>query len=260
MKPNMAFSETLLPFFQKLAEKSGAVITPYFANDQLEIELKSDDSPVTHADRNAEKVMRDLIEKTYPSHGIIGEEYGNKDPDAEFVWVLDPIDGTKSFASACPLFGTLIGLLHEGKPLLGAIHQPVLKQFCFGDGETTTCNGKPVRLRQTSQIKDVRLLTTDLQNISRHQNRANFESLAEQVNFMRTWGDCYGYLLLATGWADVMVDPIVNPWDFLPLIPVIQGAGGMITTWSGEDPLKGDSIVATNKILHSRVIEILNAP
>jgi len=256
----MKLSETLLPFVQKLAEKSAAVITPYFANNNLEVEMKEDDTPVTHADRNAETVMRDLIEKTYPSHGIIGEEFGTKDPEAEFVWVIDPIDGTKSFASACPLFGTLIGLLHEGKPLLGAIHQPVLKQFCFGDGETTTCNGKPVQFRTTSRLEEVRLLTTDIQNIERHQNRKNFDTLVESVHFMRTWGDCYGYLLLATGWADVMLDPIMNPWDFLPVIPVITGAGGMITTWEGGDPVKGDSIVATNKILHGRVIEILNAP
>ncbi len=260
MSSNTMISETLLPFVQKLAEKSAAIITPYFANNHLEVETKADDTPVTQADRNAEKVMRDMINKAYPTHGVIGEEFGEQDPDAEFVWVLDPIDGTKSFASGCPLFGTLIGLLHEGKPAIGAINQPILNQFCYGDGVTTTCNGKRVSFRSTSQLEDVSLLTTDIKNIFLHQSGANFDKLAERVKLFRTWGDCYGYLLLATGWADVMLDPIMNPWDFLPIVPIITGANGAITAWDGSDPLKGNSIVAANKIIHSRVIEILNAP
>lgn len=251
-------SEKLLPFVQKLADKSAAIITPYFANNNLEVEMKSDETPVTHADRNAEKVMRDLINREYPTHGIIGEEFGEENPDAEFVWVIDPIDGTKSFASGCPLFGTLIGLLHEGRPAIGAINQPILNQFCYGDGSHTTCNGKPVRFRPTSQIQNVSLLTTDLKDIFLHQSGARFDNLAKRVKMFRTWGDCYGYLLIATGWADVMVDPIMNPWDFLPIIPIINGANGTITAWDGSDPLQGNSIVAANKIIHSRVIEILN--
>lgn len=252
-------SETLLPFVQKLAEKSAAVITPHFANNNLQVEEKADATPVTHADRNAERVMRELIRREYPSHGIIGEEFGEENPDAEFVWVIDPIDGTKSFASGCPLFGTLIGVLHEGRPIIGAIHQPVLNQFCYGDGETTTCNGKRVRFRENSHVADLTLLTTDIKDIFLHQSQVNFENLARRVKLFRTWGDCYGYLLLATGWADVMLDPIMNPWDFLPIIPIIEGAKGTITAWDGSDPLKGHSIVAANKIIHSRVIEILNA-
>lgn len=251
-------SETLKPFVRKLAAKSAAVITPHFANNHLEIELKADESPVTRADRNAEAVMRDLIRSEYPSHGILGEEYGEENPDAEFVWVLDPIDGTKSFASGCPLFGTLIGLLHEGKPVLGAIHQPILDQFCYGDCRTTTCNDKRVTLRPTSRLDQATLLTTDLGDIAVHQDGARFQNLVKQTKLLRTWGDCYGYLLLATGWADIMIDPIMNRWDFLPLIPIIQGADGLITAWDGSDALAATSIVAANKRIHSRVIEILN--
>ncbi len=251
-------SETLLPFVRKLADRSAAIITPYFANNHLEVEMKGDDTPVTQADRNAERVMRDMIHDEYPSHGIIGEEFGEENIDAEFVWVIDPIDGTKSFASGCPLFGTLIGLLHEGRPVLGAINQPILRQFCYGDGVTTTCNGKRVSFRPTSQIEDVSLLTTDIKNIALYQSRAAFETLASRVKLFRTWGDCYGYLLLATGWADVMLDPIVNRWDFLPIIPIIRGANGTISSWDGGDPLQGNSIVAANKLLHARIIEILN--
>ena len=253
-------AEKLYPFVQTLAEKSAAVITPYFANARLEVELKQDESPVTHADRAAERVMRDLIAKQFPKHGIIGEEYGPENENAEFVWVVDPIDGTKSFASGCPLFGTLICLLQEGVPILGAIHQPVLGQFCFGDNHTTTLNSKKVAMRPTSQLDNASLLTTDIKNIFQHQDGANFEKLAEKVGMFRTWGDCYGYLLLATGWADIMIDPIMNPWDLLPLIPVIRGANGIITTWDGSNPVKGTSIVAANKLIHGRVIEMLNAP
>ncbi len=251
-------SETLYPFVRKLADKSAAVITPYFRNDNMEVEMKADETPVTQADRQAERIMRDLINKEYPTHGIIGEEYGEENPDAEFVWVLDPIDGTKSFASGCPLFGTLICLLQGGNPIIGAIHQPILGQFCYGDHKTATCNGKPVQMRDITQIEEASLLTTDIKNIFTYQNRANFESLACRVKMFRTWGDCYGYLLLATGWADIMVDPIMNPWDLLPLIPVINGAGGIITTWDGSDPRKGNSIVAANRRIHGRVIELLN--
>ena len=125
----------------KLAAASGEVIRPYFAKADLDVELKGDRSPVTRADREAEAVMRELIGQHYPQHGIVGEEFGTENDGAEFVWVLDPIDGTISFASGCPLFGTLIGLLREGKPVLGAIHQPILEQLCIGDNASTTLNG-----------------------------------------------------------------------------------------------------------------------
>lgn len=259
MNESTMISQTLQPFVRKLATKSAAIITPYFANNNLEVEMKADMTPVTHADRTAEAAMREMIHREYPSHGIIGEEYGEENTDAEFVWVLDPIDGTKSFASGCPLFGTLIGLLHEGNPALGAINQPILNQFCYGDCRATTCNGKRVRLRPTTSLRDASLLTTDIKDIFAHQSGANFEDLAKQVKLFRTWGDCYGYLLLATGWADIMIDPILSRWDFLPLMPIIQGADGIITAWDGSDPLKGNhSIVAANKLIHARVVEILN--
>lgn len=251
-------SKHILPFVRQLADKSAAVITPYFGNDNMEVELKADESPVTQADRNAERVMRDLINKAYPSHGIIGEEYGEENTDAEFVWVLDPIDGTKTFASGCPLFGTLICLLQGGNPIVGAINQPILNQFCYGDHKATTCNGKPVQTREISKLEEAVLLTTDIKNIFTYQDRAHFENLACRVKMFRTWGDAYGYLLVATGWADIMLDPIMNPWDLLPLIPIINGAGGIITTWDGSDPKHGNSIVAADRRIHGRVIEALN--
>jgi myo-inositol-1(or 4)-monophosphatase len=246
-------------FIRTLAERSGEVITPYFAKSGLAVEKKEDQTIVTQGDRDAEALMRELIRKTYPDHGILGEEFGSDNLSAEFVWVLDPIDGTISFASGCPLFGTLIGLLHSGKPILGAIHNPILHQLCVGNNTETTLNGRPVQVRELDRLSEATLLTTDVANIARYQKKEAFENLLRQTKLFRTWGDCYGYLLVATGGADIMLDPIVNPWDVLPLIPIIQGANGVITTWSGADPSQGDSCVVANKSLHPRVVEILNS-
>jgi myo-inositol-1(or 4)-monophosphatase len=251
--------EEFINFVHKLASESAQVIKPYFGAFDLEVELKSDETPVTAADRGAEEVMRHLIRKEFPGHGIIGEEFGNENEAAEFVWVLDPIDGTKSFTSSCPLFGTLICLLHEGQPILGAINQPILECLCIGDNEQTTVNGHPVHVRETDNLSEAILLTTDIVSIGKYQNRAGFDNLLQEAKLFRTWGDCYGYLLLASGGADIMLDPIVNPWDVLPVIPVVRGAGGVITAWDGSDVVQGDSCVAATQNLHPHVLEILNA-
>ena len=241
-------------FLAELAAQSGDFIRPHFGNPDLVVETKSDATPVTLADRGAEELMRALIRKRFPTHGVIGEEFGSDRPDAEFVWVLDPIDGTKSFAAACPLFGTLIALLHQGQPVLGAIHQPILHQLLVGDGHHTTLNGRAVRVRPMARIEDATLLTTNVHSPGRHQNGAAFDALSRRAKLFRTWGDCYGYLLVATGWADIMCDPIMNPWDVAALIPVVRGAGGVITDWQGQDPVNAKSIVAAGPGLHADVI------
>jgi histidinol phosphatase-like enzyme (inositol monophosphatase family) len=245
-------------FLTELAELSGAFIRPYFANPELSVELKADQSPVTAADRGAEELLRTAIGKRFPDHGIIGEEFGNDRADAEWVWVLDPIDGTKSFMSACPLFGTLIALMHQGEPVLGAIHQPILRQLMVGDGASTTLNGRPVRVRPTASLSDATVLTSDTLNLPRYQNGPACERLFQRTRMLRTWGDCYGYLLVAGGWADIMLDPIMNPWDIQALIPVVRGAGGVITDWKGGNPVSANSIVAANPALHPQVLAILN--
>jgi histidinol phosphatase-like enzyme (inositol monophosphatase family) len=246
-------------FIRTLAAKSGEVIRPYFTRAGLAVETKEDKTIVTQADREAETMMRQMIREAYPKHGILGEEFGTENASAEFVWTLDPIDGTISFARGCPLFGTLIGLLHGGKPILGAIHNPLLNQLCIGDNTETTVNGRAVKLRDTRQLSEAMLLTTDVAGIAKYQNKNGFDKLLGQTHLFRTWGDCYGYLLVACGGADIMLDPIMNPWDIVPLVPIVQGAGGVITTWSGEDAARGDSCVAANKILHPQVLEILHS-
>ncbi|MDX2188195.1 MAG: histidinol-phosphatase [Opitutaceae bacterium] len=246
-------------FLVELAFASGDLILRHFGVQGLAVEVKSDDSPVTIADRGAESLMRDMIERRFPGHGIIGEEYGNVRPDAEWVWVLDPIDGTKAFTTAVPLFGTLIALLHQGQPVLGAIHQPVLKQLMIGDNQSTTLNGQSVRTRACASLHQATFLTSDPINPEKYQNGPCYASTVAKARLVRTWGDCYGYLLLSSGWADVMTDPIMNPWDIMALIPIVRGAGGTITDWQGKDPVAGSSIVAAGSAgLHQEVIASLN--
>lgn len=248
-----------IDFMRELATISGAVIKPYFFSSNLDVESKSDDSPVTVADKKAEERMRDLIEKKYPEHGIIGEEHGSIREGAEFVWTLDPIDGTISFASGVPLFGTIVALLHEGKPIAGMIHQPILELLCLGDGKTTTLNGEQVRVREIDTLEDAVLVATDIENIAAYQSKTGFDQLVNSTKVFRTWGDCYGYLLVASGWADIMADPIMNPWDKYPLIPIINGAGGVITGWDGSEAVNSDSVVAAHPRIHSQVLRILNS-
>lgn len=246
-------------FIPELARASGDFIRPLFGRLDLPVEFKSDQSPVTQADRGAEELLRRLIQQRYPAHGIIGEEFGSENPGAEFVWVLDPVDGTKSFVTGVPLWGTLIALLHQGQPVLGCIHQPVLGQLLIGDGRVTTLNGAPVRCRPTTRLADATLLTCDWLSPERYQDAAAFDRLAKSARLCRTWGDCYGYLLLAAGWADVVVDPIMNPWDIAALVPVIRGAGGVITGWQGGPAYPADSTVAAaTPELHAAVLATLN--
>ena len=245
-------------FLTELAITSGDFIRPYFTDPALAVEIKSDDSPVTMADKGAEQLLRGLIAKRFPSHGVIGEEFGNERADAEFVWVLDPIDGTKSFISGVPLWGTLIALLHQGQPILGAIHQPILNQLMIGDNLTTTLNETPVQVRSCASIEEATLLTSDPLNPARYQNGSAYEKLSQRARLVRTWGDCYGYHLLASGRADIVVDPVMNPWDIAALIPIVRGAGGIITDWQGNQPYPAESTVAAGFGLHGQVVAALN--
>ncbi|MCX6955538.1 MAG: histidinol-phosphatase [Verrucomicrobia bacterium] len=245
-------------FITDLAAQSGDFIRPKFGRLDLAVETKSDASPVTLADRGAEELMRGLIARKFPSHGIIGEEFGNDRPGAEFVWVLDPIDGTKAFITGVPLWGTLIALLYQGQPVLGVINQPVLGQFLLGDNTTTTLNGRPVRCRATTRIEDSTILTSDPLNPAKYQNGSAYEALTRRAKLVRTWGDCYGYLLVASGWADICLDPIMNPWDIAALVPVIRGSGGTITDWRGGSAYPaGSTIASATPVLHTEVLRAL---
>jgi myo-inositol-1(or 4)-monophosphatase len=244
-------------FMIELAQASGDFIRPFFGRPDLRVDFKSDASPVTAADTGAEELMRGLINKRFPGHGVIGEEGGTERAEAEFVWVLDPIDGTRSFTAAVPLFGTLIALLHQGQPVLGCIHQPILGQLLVGDNRTASLNGKPVKTSAVKRIEDATLLTSDPVTIARPEHRG-YASLMERAKLARTWGDCYGHMMVATGWADVIYDPIMNLWDIAALVPVIRGAGGVITDAKGGPAYPaGSTVSAANAELHAQVIAAL---
>jgi myo-inositol-1(or 4)-monophosphatase len=244
-------------FASHLANLSGNIIKKYFRTD-ISIETKSDNTSVTIADKNAEKAIREKIMSEFPDHGILGEEFGNHNETAQYKWILDPIDGTKSFITGIATFGTLIGLLKDGIPVLGLFHQPIIGELLIGDNESTELNGKKTKIRQCEKIEEATLLSSDHFMIGNYKNQSAFDMLANKVKLYRTWGDCFGYYLLCTGYADVMVDPIMSPWDALPLLPIIRGARGTVTDYEGNNPVEGNSLVAATSNIHSQVIQILN--
>lgn len=249
--------DTWVAFARELARTSATLIMRYYRTG-FAVETKADDTPVTIADREAERLMREMIMTRFPDHGILGEEFGVYQPDAAYQWVLDPIDGTKSFVCGTYLFGTLIALLHAGRPIVGVIHHPVTGDMLLGTGSQTWLNGQPVTVRPCTRIEDAVLLTTSHWNVHAHHDGAAFDTLAQRVKLYRTWGDCHGYFLVATGGADIMTDPIMAPWDLMALIPVIEGAGGCITDWHGGDPITGHGVLATAGTIHTAVLHALN--
>ena len=250
--------QEFVDFSKELAAASGEIIMRYFRSD-FTVESKDDDSPVTIADRKAEEIMREMIMKEFPAHGIIGEEFGVHNESAEYQWVLDPIDGTKSFVSGTFLFGTLIGLMKDGQPIVGSIHHPLTSHLLIGTGDEARLNDELVRVRETAHLRDAVMVYSDFIDVGRYQNGIAFQQLMGKTRFNRTWGDCHGYFLLATGYADIMLDPIMHLWDIVALVPVIKGAGGVITSWNGGPPLSGNGIIASNKALHSQVLRTLIA-
>lgn len=250
--------QEIIPFIQSLAQASGEVIRKYFRSG-VAVDTKSDHTPVTVADRQSEQVMRQLIQQRFPAHGILGEEFEDVNPGADLQWILDPIDGTKTFVSGTYLFGTLIALLKDGKPIWGAINNPITDQFLVGDGNTAWLNGVPVKVRACPAIEQATLLTTNPLTVHKYRDGAAFDTLTQRAKLYRTWGDCHGYYLIATGYADIMIDAAMHIWDVAALIPVIKGAGGTITDYYGGDPMSGKGAIATAGPLHAEVLAALTS-
>lgn len=229
-------TEGIDPAFMQLADRLADVVRPIVLKHfhaGVETEAKADKSPVTVADKEAETAMRTLIEATYPDHGIFGEEFGTANADAEYVWVLDPIDGTVGFATGKPLFGTLIALTRNAKPVLGIIDAPALDQRWRGAvGEASTLNGETIRTRACPDLQDAWLYATTPDMFGGHDAHA-FERLSDLVCRRAFGADCYAYGLLASGRIDLVVEADLKPYDFCALAPVIEGAGGVITDWNG---------------------------
>lgn len=233
------------------------IVSKYYLNTP-DVITKEDDSPVTIADREIEVFLRNNILSKYPSHSIIGEEYGENVGGTDSTWIIDPIDGTYSFIHGIPLFTTLIAYTVNSKAIYGAIYQPISGELAIGDGKITLYNNAPTRVRANRDIKDATMLTTSFTSIENLHNGAAFRNLAQQTKCTRTWGDGYGYLMLVSGRADIMVDSKMKIWDYAALIPVIEGAGGVITDYEGRVVDDANAIVATtNPELHKKVISML---
>lgn len=243
-----------------MADAVRPVIRRHFRT-RIAVDAKDDASPVTVADREAEQTMRDMIAARFPSHGIRGEEFGLHQPHSEFVWVLDPIDGTKSFVSGSLAFGTQIALLHHGLPVLGLIDQPITGERWLGRaGEPTLFNGASVKTSDTARLAEVVLYTSAPDHFGTAQ-RARYDRLAGQVRFSRASHDCYAAGLLALGTVDLLVEGNVHDYDILPQLPIIQGAGGIVTDWEGRpltDAALFDTVLmAANPQLHAKALAAL---
>ena len=250
----------LAAFAQQLADVAAGVVRRYY-RAAVPVESKLDASPVTIADREAERAMRDLIRARYPDHGIEGEEFGAEGEGAEFVWHLDPIDGTKSFITGRPLFGTLVGLSRAGRPVLGIIDQCILGERWVGlAGESSSWNGAPIRVRPCSGLELAVLYATSPLMFAAGSERAAFERVQSAVRYPLFGGDCYAYGLLAMGFADLVVEADLDAHDFMALVPVIEGAGGVMTDWQGR-PLNAASdgrvVAAGDPRVHERVLKLL---
>lgn len=253
-------TEMLAQFADGLADVTDAMAMTWFRKP-LDVERKADLSPVTQADRAIEAAMRDRIAREFPTHGILGEEHASARLDAAHVWVLDPIDGTKSFVSGMPTFGTLIACLSDGKPELGVISIPPTGERWVGvRGEPSKLNGEPCHTSGRTRLADATLYTTTPDTFDA-AGRERFETLSEKVGMRRFGGDCYAYGLLASGHVDLVFEMNLHPYDFMALVPVIEGAGGVITDWNGEAlglQSKGHVIAAASATLHAAALAALS--
>jgi myo-inositol-1(or 4)-monophosphatase len=250
-------------FVDELATLSGETIRPFFRT-ALSIKDKGGPGsfdPVTAADHAAETAMRALIRRTFPDHGIVGEEFGKERADAEYVWVLDPIDGTKSFISGMPAWGTLIALTRFGEPVFGLMNQPFIGERFSGDGGAAHYRGpagtRELRVRPCARLSEAVLFTTSPRLMNAPDRKA-FGRIEDAVRLSRYGGDCYAYCMLAAGHVDLVIETELKPYDVLPLVPIIAGAGGIVTTWENGPPHAGGRIVAAGDArMHAQALALL---
>jgi myo-inositol-1(or 4)-monophosphatase len=252
-------------FVDELASLSGAAILPFFRSSLSAIDKSNGGAfdPVTEADRASEAVMRSRIKTTFPDHGIIGEEFGSEKPDAEFVWVLDPIDGTKAFISGLPLWGTLIGLTRNGHPAFGMMNQPYTKERFFGDGGAATlrtpAGDRPLKTRACASLAEATLSCTSTTMFNAKELKS-FQKVEKAARLTRFGYDCYAFCMVAAGFIDLVIESNLKPYDIVALIQIIEGAGGIVTTWDGGSPVNGGAIIAAgDKRTHAAAMALLNA-
>jgi histidinol-phosphatase len=245
----------LLSIATEAAYVAGRRTLAYF-NTPIDIDLKSDETPVTIADRESEHLIRAHIAKYFPTHSVLGEEHGSIEGDADYKWIIDPIDGTKTFVQGVPLYGVMIGVEVRRVASVGVIYLPAVDEMvCAALGEGCWWNGRRARVSKTSELSKTALMTSDMRMAM--ERSSAFAALSSKARLVRTWGDCFGYVLVATGRADVMVDPKLSPWDCAPLPPILSEAGGKFTSWKGEATHNVTDGFATNGLLHDQVLNVI---
>ena len=257
MKINL---QELLSFANLLADESEKIIKEYFRKPRL-VNDKEDQSPVTIADKNTELKIRELIEKKYPNHGILGEEFEKKDTDSEYLWVIDPIDGTRSFIAGHKDFGTLIALLYNNKPIIGIINCPIHDERWVGlKGHQTTLNGKNIKTSDIKSLEKSYLCTSGLY-FDNEEFRNSFKKLVNKTKYHRFGGDCYMYGMVASGLIEIVVEDTLKAHDYMALIPILKGAGGEVTDKYGKEVninSDGSIVASANQELHKKIIDIIN--
>ncbi|WP_280372285.1 histidinol-phosphatase [Pseudomonas sp. BN411] len=250
-----------LEFAEELADAAAKVTLTYFRLP-LEVENKEAErfDPVTLADKGAERAMRDLIAQRFPGHGVLGEEEENIAGEEPWTWVLDPVDGTRSFISGIPLWGTLIALNDGTRPALGVMDQPFTRERFIGDGSTASLNGRPIQTRACRNLADATLMVTSPEHFQKPPYSDVFSKLSSDVRLVRYSGDCYAYCMLALGLVDIVLDPGLKPYDIQALMPIIQGAGGVVTRWDGGDAQNGGDVIACgDPRLHAQILELMQS-
>lgn len=244
-----------LDFAIDAAWQAGQLTLAYFQTN-LQVDWKADNTPVTLADQGAEELLRRLIEAQYPDHAIIGEEFGESDRDSTHRWIIDPIDGTRSFIRGVPLYAVLIGLEIEGEMVLGVAHYPALNEMVSAaTGQGCRWNGRPARVSTTARLDQALICYTDSTAFAQYGRAQAWADLQAASHTQRGWSDAYGYALVATGRAEAMFDPIMNAWDCAPFLPILREAGGTFTDWAGRPTIYGNNAFGTNGHLFNEVMQ-----
>ncbi len=251
--------ERMLTFARQIAVEAGQITLRYFQQG-VAVEHKADESPVTIADREAERYLRAAITAAYPDHAVLGEEDGlTGSEQATYRWVLDPIDGTKSFVRGVPLYGVLIGLLRTGEPVLGVIHIPALAEtVAAAQGLGCFWNSQPCRVSSISSLRDSLVVGTIAHGYEQYGRAAAFQRILARTQLFRTWGDCYGYVLVATGRAEAALDPAMNVWDAAALLPILTEAGGTYTDWQGQPTIYNGEGIGSNRHVLPELLALIN--
>jgi histidinol phosphatase-like enzyme (inositol monophosphatase family) len=253
-----------ITFLNNVANEAAKISLQYFKKsvtvENKGPKLKSDFDPVTIADKNTEKVIREQIRRHFPDHNIMGEEEAFEDKKSDYTWIIDPIDGTRSYITGIPTWGTLIALQHNGKTIVGMLDQPYLRERYIGTASSAFLNGKPINTRACDTIFNATISTTDpLQLFNGEEEQDKFFRVAAGARMMRNGYDCYAYAMVASGFIDVVIESGLNAHDIQALIPIIEGAGGIVTDWGGNPVTYGGQVVACgDQRLHEQVIGLLN--